>query len=513
MAIKSFNVNTGNQYIKGYVELVSNSLGTLLNQSEVTAALYLHRSNNYSGTPTFGQVSCKFTINGQTFTTPAVYKTIPNDKSYVEIGRATTTIQHNDDGTKTINVSVETTSNNNSLLVPITTSSFTLDAIPRYATITSNPNFNDEESPTLGYSNIAGNIVTTLEACISVDGTSASIPYRSISKTGTSYKFELTENERNILRNSTPNSNNKTIYYLVKTIINGVTFTQSASCTLTIVNANPTFTTSNVSYQDGNSSVVAITENNQKIVQNKSDLRVTFTSATPLKGSSISNYEFKLNDTTQTKTTPTTIDFGTIDSANDLTLVCKVTDSRGNTTTIEKTISMVSYETPNAIVTLNRLNNYEDETYLNVDGTIASVLSKNVMTIQYRYKENGGSYNAYTTIPDNVQQTLQLDKNKEFIFEVKITDSFNETFRQEYTLGKGIFPLFIDTAKNSVGVNCFPSKNNTLEVDGIVNNYLIGSIMITNSSTNPSGNVGGTWSLLVQQTISGVTLYYWKRES
>ena len=112
------------------------------------------------------------------------------------------------------------------------------------------------------------------------------------------------------------------------------------------------------------------------------------------------------------------------------------------------------------------MNNYEDETYLTVDGLVSSVLDKNTMTIQYRYRLSSGSYGSFATIGDRVTQTLSLDKNNIYIFNIVVTDIFGSKFDGEYELYKGVFPLFIDTEKNSVGINCFPKKENSLEVNG-----------------------------------------------
>ena len=90
------------------------------------------------------------------------------------------------------------------------------------------------------------------------------------------------------------------------------------------------------------------------------------------------------------------------------------------------------------------------------------------MTIKYRYKVSGGSYNSFTTISDNVKQTLSLDKNKIYIFNIVVTDAFGSSYDKEHTLGKGVFPLFIDVEKNSLGMNALPSGENVFEVGGSV---------------------------------------------
>ncbi|MBO5143033.1 MAG: hypothetical protein J6C46_08640 [Clostridia bacterium] len=134
----TFNVSTGNANISGYVQMTSTSNGSSANSSNVTATLYLRRTNNYTGSPSStSSFSVTFTINGtEKKVTASSRVTIPNDKSYVNLGSASVTVPHNNDGTKTCSISVKTTSTNSSFSVPLTTGSLTLDTIPRYANIT-----------------------------------------------------------------------------------------------------------------------------------------------------------------------------------------------------------------------------------------------------------------------------------------------------------------------------------------------------------------------------------------
>jgi hypothetical protein len=71
------------------------------------------------------------------------------------------------------------------------------------------------------------------------------------------------------------------------------------------------------------------------------------------------------------------------------------------------------------------------------------------------------------TINDRQKYPLSLSKNDAYIFEIVVTDALGSTFTKEYVLNKGMFPLFIDTQKNSVGINCFPANENSLEVNGL----------------------------------------------
>lgn len=220
-------------------------------------------------------------------------------------------------------------------------------------------------------------------------------------------------------------------------------------------------------YIDSNSSIVAITGDNTQIVQNKSILQARFHPATANYGASgITSYILECNGNSIGGYDAGSYTIGTIDSARNVDLKLTAYDSRGLSASKTLTVKMVAYEAPKATVELKRLNNYEDETYLTVDGSISSVLSKNTMNIKYRYKQSGGSYGSFVTVADRAKQTLSLNKNNSYIFNVVVTDAFGETFDKEYVLNKGVFPLFIDTVKNSVGVNCFPAENNSFEVNG-----------------------------------------------
>lgn len=265
------------------------------------------------------------------------------------------------------------------------------------------------------------------------------------------------------LYKSIPNAKSGT--YKVKVVYGSSTITKTGGTYS--IKGTETPTVGTITYADTNATVTAITGNNQHIVQNQSNLKVTYTSATGKNSATIKSYSFTLNGVTKTSTTAGgTIDFGKINSGSNITLTMKVTDSRGLTASASKVITILPHSAPTAVVTLNRLNNYEDETYLTVDGTIASVNSKNKMTIQYRYAKAGGSYNTFTTISDNTKQTLSLPKSNIYNFNVVITDSFGSKFDKYFVLNKGVFPLFIDTVKNSVGINHLPINNDSLEIDG-----------------------------------------------
>lgn len=223
-------------------------------------------------------------------------------------------------------------------------------------------------------------------------------------------------------------------------------------------------------YDDVNSTTANITGNKQLIVQNKSSLRAYFGGATATFGASgITKVDVECNGKTVTINhgNASYLNFGTINSSRNVDLKFTAYDSRGLSASNTITVQMVAYEPPKASVELKRLNNYEDETYLTVDGSISSVNGKNTMAIKYRYKESGDVWGDYVTIQDRQKYVFSLNKNNAYIFEIVVTDALGSTFTKEYVLNKGMFPLFIDTVKNSVGINCFPANENSLEVNGL----------------------------------------------
>ena len=422
-------------------------------------------------------------------------------------------VAHNSDGKKSITVSLATAIYTSTVTTNSTT--WTLDDIPRGATITGGTsNFTDIMNPIITYSNPAGSNVTSLQACISLDGSNDDIAYRDISISGSSYTFNLTTAERNILRQATTTSNTRTVYYYIKTVLSGNTFYSNKSATLTIVNANPTFT---VGYQDTNSTTTAITGNNQQIIQNNSTLQINITNATALKYSTLESATINVNgnETTSTFTSGSstlTFNIGTLDVSSNLTVPVTVTDSRGNSTTTNLTIQVLAWSLPSAIITLQRLNNFYSETNLNVDANYSSLDSKNTITIQYQTKKvDDASYGSLVTIQDNVQTQFTADNTYEWYVRVVLTDRIG-TSSYILKLGKGIPIVFFDNILNSTGFNCFPLTSegvwsNNFPIDDVI--YLGSQVLYDSYTTSTSGKfaiLGSYGYDLISGLFTGITL-------
>ena len=379
-------------------------------------------------------------------------------------------IYHNSDGTKSINcaasISFPNWGWNNTAY-----GSASLPTIPRQAKINSAPNFNDEENPTITYNNTAGNSVSSLDVCISLTGSKDDIKYRAISKTGTSYTFNLTDAEREVLRKATlSGSNKRNVKFFVRTEIGGKTYYSTLDRTLTIINANPVFTDDNVNYYDSNNDVVNITENDKWIVRNNSNLKIDISSAIARKNADIQRYEAILNGVKKTLTEAGTFDFGTINLSNDSELVINVIDNRGLITTVKKNITIFDWINPSAVINYGRINNYEDETKIKIQSTISSVNNKNMITsIVYRYKKNDETeYSQDYILSDNTECIVSINKLYAWNFQIVVSDKFGSTI-YNFSVAKGVPIMFMDTKNLAVGINKFPSNNNAFDVDGNLN--------------------------------------------
>lgn len=475
--------NTSNTYIKYRIIVTENSYSVANNTSNITVKVQVWRTNQ--GYETYGTGTCYVNIDGTTYSQSISSSQRFTYNSYTQVFSKSVTINHNTDGTKSIYVSSYISHSR----FDSTSQGFTVNLtnIPRSATITNAPNFNDTQNPTITYSNSAGNSVSSLQACISLTGSNDDIAYRNIPINGTSYTFNLTTAERNVLRQATTTSNTRTVYFYIKTIINGSTFYTNKAVTLTIVNANPTFS---VAYLDTNSTTIGITNNNQQIIQNNSTLQINITNATALKYATLTSASIKVNGVTTTQTLSSsslTFNVGAIDVSQNLIVPVTVTDSRGNKTTQNLTIQVLAWSLPSAIITLARESNYYTETNLNVNADYSSLDSKNTITIQYQIKKTTDStFGSLTTIQDNVQTQFNADNQYSWNVKVILTDKIGTTTYNLF-LYKGIPLMFWDRLLSSIGINCFPSNQYSLFLNGT---DIMEAIQGTSLYSNTSGSAG-----------------------
>lgn len=342
-----------------------------------------------------------------------------------------------------------------------TTSSALAVTTYAYPYANSMPNFTIGEKVTIGLFNPLGRTVQ-----VSMLGADDSV-IQTDTVSGTSLSGWIIPSIVTKLYNSISNSVSGT--YKVR-VTYGTQITTKTGGTYS-VNANvcaPSI--GSVAYQDTNSQTIALTGNNQDIVQNKSIPSYTASSISALNGATISACSVLVNGATINLTVSGNSATGTgevIDSGTDIEAVFTVTDSRGLTATKSVTISMLDWITPSAIVTLERQDNFYTETDLTVDARFSSINGNNQITISYQATKDGDSAPTVSgTVQDNVTSVVNLDNSYAWTVDITLTDSLGATSTYTAYISRGMPIIYFDKLKSSVGINCFPQNDNSLEING-----------------------------------------------
>lgn len=410
--------------IDGRIVWSSESNGTVKNSSKVTAELQLMKPNKATTTGTW---TGSFTVGAKTVD---VSKFLAVGGDWVTIETITTTVSHNADGTGTCYLQAKIDGpSGTSVRGSSTTGStnVTLDKIARFATILSGEDFTDEGNPTITYSNPAGSAVSRLQACISLDGTHADVPYRDLPVNGKSYTFNLTDDERNTLRNATPNSNTLEVKFFIRSTIDGVTDPDSVKATMSIVNAKPSVS---FSVLDTNEATITLTGNNRELIAFHSIAEVTLT-ASAKKGATIPEDGVRIvhGDVVLTES-------GTLSPVTNNPITFTVVDSRGNQVNGGVAGVLVPYFNPRVLVE-NAMPDGNGNMTLVATGKAytGSFGSKtNALTIRYRYRTSSGTYPAWKTFSDvtwdgdtftATEQITGLDYTQKYLFQAAVEDSLH----------------------------------------------------------------------------------------
>ena len=367
-------------------------------------------------------------------------------------------------------------------------------SVPAYvepvASILSAPNFNDEENPTITYSNPAGTSVTSLQACISLTGSQDDVPYRDISKTGSSYTFELTDSERETLRNAVITDNTINVIFHIKTVINGVTYYSTLTRQMTLINANPTF--DNWTYQDTNEKTLALTGNNQIVIKNYSKITgiiSTANKAVAKKGATMSKYILNIGDNQEEADysesevqTPAVL-------ATYPTFIMYAKDSRNNNTPKNILVPSDLYKTYTEInikeAKATRTGGVGTEVTLEFNGDIWNnsfgAVENDIVSCTYKYKKSnedewvesnqiltpvksGNSYSLTTTIKGDLG-AAGFTRDDSFDIELIITDKLS-TYTYPLTLGSGKPNMAIHKNGVAFGAPYDTDEGGPLQVDG-----------------------------------------------
>lgn len=335
-----------------------------------------------------------------------------------------------------------------------------------YPYANSMPSFTIGSTLTIGLFNPLGRTVTV--NILGADGSQVSNDTTS----GTSIKGYAGTGVTNALYASIPNAKSGT--YKVKVTYGNVVTTKTGGVYSVNENAcKPSIAT--VAYQDTNSTAIAITGNNQDIVRNQSIVRYTATGLSAQKSATVKSCKVTVNGNTYNLTISGTTATGgnaVIDSGTDVDAVFTVTDSRGLTASVTMNVSMLDWSVPTALITLQRQNNFYSETNVTVDASYPSINGNNEITISYTATasaETGRTTPSPVsgTLQDNVTSVVTLDNNFAWTVQITLVDSFGGTSTYTAYISRGMPIIYFDRIKSSVGINCFPKEEQSLEVNGV----------------------------------------------
>lgn len=340
--------------------------------------------------------------------------------------------------------------------------------------------------------------------------------------TGTSDRsITLSASERTTLLNAMANlkSFTATIQLVTKSGTTQIGNASTCTCTISTTQSASGPTISGFTFADSYTTTTAITGNDQVLIQGYSKLTVTPGTATSKNGASIVSYSAVCSGVTKSNTTGAALALGEIGTSGTRDITLTVTDSRGYTASITKSVTVVAYSKPKVnSASLRRTNDIETEMQLIFDGSISPITvggtqKNSLLYVRYRYKlTSASSYNSYTSILGSVTanstsfsfsnlELCNLNSESSYDFHLQIRDKLDSLTSLDlyFVVSQGT-PL-VALRKKMVGINT-PSPEAALHVVGDVK--VEGTLSANSfSGTIPVGNLSG--SLPISKGGTGAT--------
>ena len=383
-------------------------------------------------------------------------------------------VNHNEDGTKSVSMSVRAAIYSAS--VNCTGSkTFALNKITRYALLNTVSDFDDEVGnvghpyPTISYSNPAGtDLVTGLKVRITWDNGNDYTSWHTLDDGGADspYTFDsstLTSGDVDRMLQFCTTSKTLPIKFDLQSTLGGVEYHDYKDATMLIVDANPT--AGAVSYSDIDPSVTAIT-GGVEIVQSQSTLQIATATSTPKKYATIVQYVLEFNGSYYDITSDKYYNIVKPNYSGTFTASVITKDSRGNIATATASITITPWQEPSATYSAERVNGFETNTKLTVDGTISTVTGSS-MTITEKHSNDGGqTWTSPSSVPDNTPTTIALNNQNDWLIEIAVSDAF-ATKTYTITVGKGIPNIAIGKNWSSLGIGAYPDKDMQLKIGDV----------------------------------------------
>lgn len=468
MASGSFNLTrtSGSEYVLFWIEYSSTS-DVATNTSTVTATMKARRTN--TGYTTSGTGTFKININGQETSVSKTYSITSNE---VTIMTATQSVQHNNDGTKTITMSGQYSGDS-----PIGgngSESVTLDTIARASDFT------------LSSSNVTmgNNLVITINRASSnfihqVFYSFGSLSWQGLSSSATtSYTWAVPIS----LTSQVPNATSGTATIIVETYdgqVDSSHYIGAIAKTLKLtVPSSVVPTISSVAIAEA---VSGLANQFGVYVQNKSKLSTTITAAGAY-GSTITRYSANLNGNIYSGNTFTT---SLLSESGNNTMVVTVTDSRGRTATYNKTFNVTAYSDPNIeTFAVARDDTTPSTVVATIKASIANVNNRNTYSYIIKYKKSSQSYYSSKTVTgttsvDTTVNITNIDENSTYNFRLEVKDYFT-TITSIKSLSTAFTLMDFNVSGKGMAIGKV-SESNSLEL-GISTNAYRDINIITDSS-------------------------------
>ena len=292
--------------------------------------------------------------------------------------------------------------------------------------------------------------------------------------TGTSDRsITLSASERTTLLNAMANlkSFTATIQLVTKSGTTQIGNASTCTCTISTTQSASGPTISGFTFADSYTTTTAITGNDQVLIQGYSKLTVTPGTATSKNGASIVSYSAVCSGVTKSNTTGAALALGEIGTSGTRDITLTVTDSRGYTASVTKSVTVVAYSKPKInSASLRRTNDIETEMQLVFDGSISPITvggtqKNSLLYVRYRYKlTSATSYNTYTSILGSVTanstsfsfsnlELCNLNSESSYDFHLQIRDKLDSLTSLDlyFVVSQGT-PL-IALRKKMVGIN------------------------------------------------------------
>ena len=478
-----FEWNVSNQNIQNNTTTISWTLS-----GAGTASVGYYKAGNF-----------KVVIDGKT-----VYSSTTRINLYngTTVKSGTYTFTHGTDGTKTFKASAEggiyTTAVNCT-----GSATFSLPAIPRASTILSVSGNKITDKYSVKYSKAVSTYNDTLQ--INVAG-------RSVSQKITNYSSGSTFSLSDAVKKDIYGVGSQNVYLELQLVTyNGSTKIGTSALIKksgSVSESQPVI--GDISYIDTNSKTVSITGDSTKIIKGYSTIRATISNVKAMNGATIQKIVSKIGDVTNTTTltgsssSNVAIDIGKVNVSEDSQLVVTVTDSRGLTATSSVTVTVCDYEKPTANISCKRRENFYTETDLIVNAHISDIFGKNTETIKaYTKQADASDYGAAVNVTAGETTTLSLDNTKAWNVKVVVSDKLSSYTNVLY-IEKGQPIVFFDRGKSSVGVNCFPTRDNSFEVEGkTIEDYIASRVQAGTVSFNCAANTMVTQEVTFPRAFAG----------